>query len=527
MTSADARRVFLAFEGGGAKGIVHVGALRALERQDIQISGAAGTSAGAIVASLVAAGYGSRDLVADDGSSPVLRSIGLERATDFFGKNWGRLALARKVWNNKIFALFLASLACMWAAWVCALLFGAGVSGGILIFLILMAALAAVLLDFLAGGLSQLDLLVEKLELAFSKKLGTEEGQPVYFRDFDKVGRPLRVIATDLAARRLILFSSLETPNVRVAEAVAASAALPIACGLRIVAGRRYIDGGIVSNLPAWTFDEERALDPDAVTVAISIDDGRNGRDATHHGPLQILMAILHAAMFGRRHLETRAAQRLMILNLETDVRIVDFDMGKDRAREAVENAERAATARISERLFTIPKRFEEVCEQVSRLVNAQAMGPLTAYSRTRVLVALRDQGASASWRIQYGSGLLTTDTDDQILLPESASIIGHAVLSGAPIMQAKPFDSSVSLSGRKDRYRRALLRHDLQWCFAIPIYAGEGEDARLLAVAAVDSNVDVRYFRFDEATVDTLANAAATRLLPVVQLALSMERRL
>lgn len=524
ITSADARRVFLAFEGGGAKGIVHVGALRALEGQDIKIAGAAGTSAGAIVASLVAAGYGSRDLVADDGSSPVLRDIGLERATDFFGASWSRLALARKVWDNKVGALILASLPCMWAALACALVFGAGVSDAILIFLGLMAALAAALLKFLARGLAHLDLLVEKLELALAMKLGIQEGQPVCFRDFDKVGRPLRVIATDLAERRLVLFSSRDSPDVRVAEAVAASAALPIACGHRIVAGRRCIDGGIVSNLPAWTFDEERALDPDAVTVAISIDDGRNGRDDVHDGPLQIFMSILHAAMFGRRHLETRAAPRLMTLNLKTDIQVVDFDMGKDRAHEAVENAERAATARISERLFKLPRRFEEVCEQISRLVDAQAMGPLTTYSRTRVLVALRDQGASASWRVQFGSGLLPTDSDDQILLPEDNSIIGHAVLSGAPILQAQPFGKDVALAGPKNRYRKALLRPDLKWCFAIPIYEDDSQDADPLAVVAIDSNVDVRYFRFDEATVEVLATAAMKLVLPVVQSALSVE---
>jgi len=523
-STQDTRNVFLVFEGGGAKGIVHVGALRALEGHDIRVAGVAGTSAGAIVAALVAAGYSSRELIADDGSSPLLRVIGLERATDFFGANWSRLALARRAWGNKTAAALLTALPCMVLAWLCTLIFGAGISDAILIFLALIGLLAAILLGFLARGLAHLDLLVEKLELALSLKLGIREGQPVYFRDFDKVGRPLRVIATDLAARRLVLFSSKETPDVRVAEAVAASAALPIACRHRIVAGRKCIDGGIVSNLPAWTFDEERALDPDAVTVAISIDDGRNGREGIDDGPLQILMSILHAAMFGRRHLETRAAPRLLTLNLKTDIQVVDFDMGREFARAAVENAERAAIARISDRLFKLPRRFEEACHQIGTQVDAQAKGNLPAHSRTRVLVALRDPGASDSWRIQFGSGLLPTDSDDQILLPEDASVIGHAVLSGAPILQAQPFGQDVALSGPRNRYRKALVRQDLQWCLAVPIYAASEQDADPVAVVAIDSNVDVSYFRFDEATVEALAKAAETVVLPVVRLALSVE---
>jgi NTE family protein len=51
------QRLFVAFEGGGAKGLVHVGALKALESRSFQFSGVAGTSAGAIIAGLKAAGY--------------------------------------------------------------------------------------------------------------------------------------------------------------------------------------------------------------------------------------------------------------------------------------------------------------------------------------------------------------------------------------------------------------------------------------------------------------------------------------
>ena len=60
-------RAFVALEGGGAKGVLHVGALSALEREGIEIRGLAGTSAGAIVAALAAAGYTSRE-IADDRS---------------------------------------------------------------------------------------------------------------------------------------------------------------------------------------------------------------------------------------------------------------------------------------------------------------------------------------------------------------------------------------------------------------------------------------------------------------------------
>ena len=49
--------VGLVLSGGGAKGIAHIGVIRALEENDIPIDYVAGTSMGAIVGGLYAAGY--------------------------------------------------------------------------------------------------------------------------------------------------------------------------------------------------------------------------------------------------------------------------------------------------------------------------------------------------------------------------------------------------------------------------------------------------------------------------------------
>ena len=54
----------LVFEGGGAKGMVFVGALQAFEEHGNTHARVLGTSAGAIAASLVAAGYGAQELKA-------------------------------------------------------------------------------------------------------------------------------------------------------------------------------------------------------------------------------------------------------------------------------------------------------------------------------------------------------------------------------------------------------------------------------------------------------------------------------
>src|SRR4051812_11447494 len=54
------------FEGGGAKGLAHIGALKAAEEDRVNFVGVGGTSAGAIVAALVAAGYTADELFLPD-----------------------------------------------------------------------------------------------------------------------------------------------------------------------------------------------------------------------------------------------------------------------------------------------------------------------------------------------------------------------------------------------------------------------------------------------------------------------------
>ncbi|SKB03441.1 NTE family protein [Prosthecobacter debontii] len=55
-------RVGLALSGGGARGLAHIGVLQVLEENDIPIAAIAGTSMGAYVGALYAAGFKSEDL---------------------------------------------------------------------------------------------------------------------------------------------------------------------------------------------------------------------------------------------------------------------------------------------------------------------------------------------------------------------------------------------------------------------------------------------------------------------------------
>ncbi len=62
-------KIGIAFGGGGARGFVHIGAIKAFEEAGIEFDAVSGTSAGSIIASYYAAGYSYQDMI------PIAKSI--------------------------------------------------------------------------------------------------------------------------------------------------------------------------------------------------------------------------------------------------------------------------------------------------------------------------------------------------------------------------------------------------------------------------------------------------------------------
>ena len=76
----------LAFEGGGAKGFMYIGCLKALEKQPFKLNNVAGSSAGAISALLMALGVKSHDVEAfllKPGMSPSSALGNIEDIQDY------------------------------------------------------------------------------------------------------------------------------------------------------------------------------------------------------------------------------------------------------------------------------------------------------------------------------------------------------------------------------------------------------------------------------------------------------------
>jgi predicted acylesterase/phospholipase RssA len=200
------------FEGGGCRGAAHVGAYEAALRCGVNFSEVASTSAGSIVAALVAAG-----------ASPeyLLKTVAYLKFESLLSKPKGRIATP---WQVRCLGLLLR------------------------------------------GSKRQLGIIAQKGSAHSSERIQQwvddrlaellpQAARPVMFKD---LRLPAWIVATDLSGRRAKIWSTRHTPDASVSFAVRCSCSIPVffepvEAGLDL-----YVDGGMLSNLPAFVFAEER-----------------------------------------------------------------------------------------------------------------------------------------------------------------------------------------------------------------------------------------------------------------------------
>jgi NTE family protein len=483
-------RAFLALSGGGAKGIVHVGALKALEERDVSFVGVSGTSAGAIIAALIAASYRSAELVDPETGSTIMdqfRTIDpkLRRATDLFGGAWPRIWVFRIVsrlpiplgpllivgWLMPLLAILLISdvmpaHALLWITigWAVA---------GVALFAVYRA---------LIGGIADVRRFRDALATLLQRKLfPNEPNRVVTMSDFGKDGRPaLKIVSANLSRRSLQLFSGDRTPNTAVADAVAASICLPVIFRPWVVGGELHVDGGIVSNLPAWPFDEERELDPGALTIAVEIDSQPN-----HHalGRFNWVAAAVPTALFGSSELNLRVTGHAEQLALPTTFELLDFDKGIAAVGQEVRDVALAAGVRLDKRLFRLPEIYRNACQVAQALALdglGLAPGGRGSAPRVRVAVGRLERGYVHSLRLSHSVGF-EDDTDELMLLPLEGSVAGAAWRRRDSMVEVYPLTPDLDLPGEPNRMRRKSRWSDVKWVMCIPILDEASGEPRLL----------------------------------------------
>ncbi|MBF5094231.1 patatin [Azospirillum sp. INR13] len=470
-------RVFIALAGGGAKGLIHVGALRALEDRDVEFCGLAGTSAGAIVAALKAAGFSSRELIDPDGGPSVIDKLNeidpsIKRATDIFGGGWLRVRLFRWAAGHfqilKILAGVIGLALPIWLIWVGTTRSWPMITTAV-IATIIIGLFGLLGFRFLIGGLASVEQFRSALGKLLQRKMfPAEPDRIVTLGDFARDGRPtLKIVSANLSRRRLQLFSPERTPEVAVADAVAASICLPLIFAPWRIDKSTFVDGGIVSNLPAWPFDEERELDPQALTIAVEIADTSN---APFIRRFNWLPSAVRTALFGSGELNLRVSGQAEQLVLESRLNLLQFDLTLEQARQEVRDGEAAASVRLDKRLFRRPELYRNACEVTRGLTEDIVESALHIDAkRVRVAIAVPDHDYHHSLRLRFSSGY-EADPDEGMLVPIVGSVLGAAWAARESRFELAPFPPELDLPGDANRLRRKLRWPKLAWQLCIPI---------------------------------------------------------
>jgi NTE family protein len=167
-------------------------------------------------------------------------------------------------------------------------------------------------------------------------------------------------VAADYGTGRRVAFGRDDAPPARVADAVAASCAIPGFYHPVTIAGRRYVDGGIcsVSNLDLLQREE--------LDLVLCLNPMSSLAQATGGSPADRMAAIMRAAAGRRLGHEARklraAGTRVLILQPgEQDVSLMGFNlMSGGRRLEVMEQARRSVAnelRRIRDRRAPLPGR--------------------------------------------------------------------------------------------------------------------------------------------------------------------------
>lgn len=209
----------LALAGGGAKGLAHIGILKAIDSAELNIDYLSGTSIGSIVGGLYAAGY------SGDSIETIARQI-----------NWGTLLT-----NSIPMSSYIMEEKSEYGKY-------------------------AVELSVRNGKVSLPSGFLESQELWMTLEKFFFPVADV--QDFNKLSIPFRCVGTDLATGDAIVFS-----NGSLVRSIRASMAVPGAFSPVEFEGKRLVDGGITRNFPVKDLRDMGATYRIGVSVSTPIQD--------------------------------------------------------------------------------------------------------------------------------------------------------------------------------------------------------------------------------------------------------------
>lgn len=497
------RPIFAIFEGGGAKGIAHVGALQAIQDNGLEIIGVAGTSAGALIAVLAAIGLEAADIMsADDPNANILTRLG-KTPVGLLGEcEWRSFQRLRKHGKRAMVTggLFGLPLNCILAPRIMGTLLDGVENRGHFGTTHIHGFINEVIRRRLADIVAQAELDWPVPDMVTFADLG--RGWPTVV--------PLKIVVTDVDLGTLEIFDAHTTPDVVVAEAVAASISIPIVFKPAFIPSfrpGRFADGGLVSNLPIWSFSEEKLAyerehyaRPPVPVLGFRLANPVSEKEApgTSIGVFSFLGRLVGAALQGSQGAANRFLDDVTIVELETELTTLDFDAGWQAYAKAREAGRVSADRHLRFALQVKPDRIETELATVrdSALARINALRAKVGRKPvTELRVNLIRPHGAYSLRVMESIGM-ETDADDRLLLDRRGR--GAAEVFRARGLRRFQLGAKFDDRPREymTKYERALVRRTVRTVLCVPIFADstawglpEAERPEPAGILAIDTD--------------------------------------
>lgn len=269
------------FQGGGCKAVAFIGAYEAAIENGVCFTEFAGTSAGSIIAAIIAAGASVNDMKNFiDGLNVVELIAKAQKKRNIFG----RIVLSALKLSGRIMSLKPS----------------------------LVNAIMSTLSD---RGMCDAKVLQEVVEFELQRLLG--KNRQILFRDLKY---PLTIIASDIKLHTVKVWNKKNTPNESVAKAVSCSCAIP---GYFKPVDDRYLDGGLLSNLPVSFFEDNFEDYSNILAFTLSY----SGSQIQKNNVMNYIEDILSTITEGATSLQMSSQHNIFVVPVKTNMRLLDFDL--------------------------------------------------------------------------------------------------------------------------------------------------------------------------------------------------------
>jgi NTE family protein len=483
-------QAFGIFEGGGAKGLAHVGAIAVAQELGVQFVGVAGASAGAIVAALIAVGYAPKQVYDPATQSGLLAGD----LTDLFGPGrwheWERFAdsLMARLEGGSLLRAWLGApfFYRKWRAPLGRLLVDHGFFD------------TAPVEDAIDGWLR-------------AGKVSIPPDQPrLLFSDLDpSIVPPLRIIASDIDRQSPVVFSRERTPDVAVAKAVAASIGLPFFFRpVRLTLDgeeRTLVDGGLVANFPVWIFDDarrRRRADPTPIIGFRLLERADAPRDL-RTSPLRFARSLLETALNANVEIHARGIDDLYTFPLEVNVSTYDFDLSPSHKQALYESAKQQAGYKL---LKDLAPRDPRVLAMMLKEATELFVKHSGFHRHLRTNLALLT--SRETLKIVAGHNM-DEDADDRLEFELDVSACGECwIRHDLVVLDVGTYLRTKSQIPGLSKYQQALVRPALSTILSVPIF----DPARFSAAREDVFNplIGILNFDSDSASVPEFMGAAS-----------------